>query len=273
MKKSNFLTLLLFAVLIIAVIIFSFFTKQNKKDNLDDDISEKSSYTESTDLPTENTSDMQSTLISGENENNSQPEPDTADKPVVSKTSLFIGDSRTVGIMEYSGLADTDFFCNVGMNVFNAVKDTVSVPNVGKITLNELLVNKKYGKIYVMLGINELGYNTDTVIKKYGELLDLIKETQPDAVIFIEANLHVTKDRSDGDNIINNRTIDSFNTEISKLADNKTVFYIDANSLFDDTDGNLSADKTQDNVHLYAKYYAEWGEWICRETEKYVEEG
>lgn len=255
MKKSNLFTLLLFAVLVVSVIVFSFFTKENQKENSDSDVTENSSCIESTDFSSQNT--LSSSIY----------------KPIVNGSSLFIGDSRTVGIMEYSGLDNTDYFCSVGMNVFNAVKDTVSVPKVGKITLKELLINKKYGKIYVMLGINELGYNTQTIIAKYGELLDLIKQAQPDAVIFIQANLHITKARSDSDSVINNRAIDSFNKKISQFADNKTVFYIDANTLFDDTDGNLSADKTQDNVHLYAKYYAEWGEWICRETEKYVEEG
>ena len=54
--------------------------------------------------------------------------------------------------------------------------------------------------------------------------------------------------------VINNTAINSLNSELSKLADGKKVFYIDANPVFDDADGNLSADKTQDNAHLYAKF-------------------
>ena len=30
--------------------------------------------------------------------------------------------------------------------------------------------------------------------------------------------------------------------------------------------------KTSDNAHLYAKYYTEWGEWICKETAKVLKE-
>ncbi|MDD6478252.1 MAG: hypothetical protein PUF48_00330, partial [Oscillospiraceae bacterium] len=53
--------------------------------------------------------------------------------------ALFIGDSRTVGLMEYAGIDGADYFCTVGMSVYNIHKKPVSVPNVGKVTLTELL--------------------------------------------------------------------------------------------------------------------------------------
>ena len=53
---------------------------------------------------------------------------------------------------------------------------------------------------------------------------------------------------------------------MSKLANNKDVFYIDANPVFDDESGNLASDKTGDSAHLYAKYYKSWGDWITTET-------
>ena len=95
---------------------------------------------------------------------------------------------------------------------------------------------------------------------------------QPNAAIFIQAHLHVSKKRSDSDKYINNKNIDRLNSELSKSANGKSTFYIDVNPLFDDKDGNLSLDKTSDNAHLYAKYYTEWGEWICKETAKVLKE-
>lgn len=186
--------------------------------------------------------------------------------------ALFIGDSRTVGMMEYAGLTEANYFCSIGMNVFNIKKNRISVPSVGKVTLEELLSNKKYGKIYIMLGINELGYDFQSIINKYGDLLDFVNGKQPNAAIFIQANLHVSKKRSDSDKYINNKNIDRLNSELSKSANGKSTFYIDANPLFDDKDGNLSLDKTSDNAHLYARYYTEWGEWICKETAKVLKE-
>lgn len=180
--------------------------------------------------------------------------------------ALFIGDSRTVGLYEYSGLNNATFFSSIGMIVYNIQKTTVSIPNVGKVHLNDLLKKKNYGKIYVMLGINELGYDFDKTLSKYDALIKEIKSLQPNAIIFIEANLHVTKSRSDSDKIINNKNINRFNQATKKLSNNKDIFYIDINEVFDDKNGNLRADYTNDNTHVYAKYYKKWGEWLTSKT-------
>ena len=191
---------------------------------------------------------------------------ETKTEPVSMENTLFIGDSRTVGICEYAGLKEADFFATVGMSVYNVFDDTVSVPNVGKITLDKLLQAKSYDKVYIMLGINEIGYKSDQTMKKYAKLIEVVKTTQPDAKIFVQGNLHVAKARSDSDKVVNNEAIDRLNTSISKFADNQQVFYLDVNPLFDDAEGNLDAEKTSDKVHIYAKYYVDWGNWIKEET-------
>ena len=73
--------------------------------------------------------------------------------------ALFIGDSRTVGLMEYGNLENAAFFADSGMSVFSLQTKKISVPETGKVSLEEMLLQKQYGKIYLMLGINELGYN------------------------------------------------------------------------------------------------------------------
>lgn len=180
--------------------------------------------------------------------------------------ALFIGDSRTVGLMEYSKIVEADYFCAVGMSVFNIHDEPVSVPNVGKITLTELLNNKDYNKIYIMLGVNEMGYQFEKILEKYQALISFIKSKEPNANVILLGNLHVTQSRSDSDHVFNNNAINKLNKALSKFADNKEIFYLDANVLFDDENGALSADKSSDNTHLYAKYYEEWGKWIKEQT-------
>lgn len=182
--------------------------------------------------------------------------------------ALFIGDSRTVGISEYGDLNNATFFANPGMSVYNVFDKNVSVPKVGKLKLKDLLTSKQYGKVYVMLGINELGYNITKTLENYKKLLEYIENTQKNAIIYVEANLHVTEEKSKKDKIINNANIDKFNNEISKLADNKKIFYIDINEKFDDKSGNLSSEYTKDNVHIYAKHYKEWSNWLTQNAIK-----
>lgn len=175
--------------------------------------------------------------------------------------ALFIGDSRTEGLKSFGEIKNADFFSSVGMNVYKVFDEKTEVN--GKSTdLESLLKEKKYGKIYVMLGINELGYNRDTTVKKFTDFINTLRSLQKDAVIFIQANIHVGADRSEKDEICNNKNIDLFNTMISELADSESVFYIDINKLFDDESGNLNKVYTSDGTHLYPKYYSVWSDWL-----------
>ena len=202
-----------------------------------------------------------------ESKKNSKHEKQTVGKEYFDD-ALFIGDSRTVGISEYGDLNNAIFFANTGMSVYNVFEKNVSVPQVGKLKLEQLLTYKKFGKIYIMLGINELGYNQEKTLKKYKDLLKFIQEKQSNAIIYIEANLHVTAERSNKDKTINNININKINNEISKLADNEKIFFIDVNEKFDDENENLSSNYTYDNVHIYAKYYKEWSDWLSQNAVK-----
>lgn len=184
--------------------------------------------------------------------------------------ALFIGDSRTVGLMEYSGL-ESDFFASVGMSVYNVEDEEVSVPNVGKVTLDQLLSNREYDTIYLMLGINELGYDMDQTVNVYGKLVEDISKSQPNAKIMIQANLHVTQEKSRNHDYITNERIDEFNDKTAGLADGKNIFYLDANHKYDDEDGAMSPEVTSDGAHLYAKYYEQWGTWIKEESQRMLE--
>ena len=183
---------------------------------------------------------------------------------------LFIGDSRTVGLADYATIENAHFFSAIGMSVYNVGARSVAVPKIGKITLDELLNHKQYDIIYIMLGINELGYAFEKTVAQYEQLVESVKQLQPDAIVILMANLHVTSERSKTDKYINNPAIDRFNNATARLADTKTVFYLDANSLFDDKDGNLDKGKSADNAHLKAKCYVQWADWLKNETSEII---
>lgn len=181
-------------------------------------------------------------------------------EPAAMNDALFIGDSRTVGISLYTKL-EADFFAATSLNTSTALSKTVEVKGFGSTTLANLLKNRKYGKIYIMLGINEIGSKPEALMERYNKVVSLVRSEQPDAALFIMANMHVSASHR-----IDNDAIDRFNALCSKLADNKKIFYIDINTVFDDANGALAASRTSDGVHLYSKEYAEWGRWIAEQT-------
>ena len=266
MKKSNIITFVLLLVVTAGVLIYAVCSGHDKPATVPTD--------EPTEIPTQEvkpTDTLKPTKsVETKPAETKAPKPSKDLTPVSLNDTLFVGDSRTVGIREYSGLKGADFFCSVGMNVFDVTGESLSVDGVGNVTLSQLLSKKQYSKIYIMLGINEVGYPHSSVVDKYSKVLDLIKEKQPNASIIIEANLHVSKSRSDSDKVVNNAAINDLNTKLSALADGSKVFYIDANTIFDDASGSLSSDMTSDGTHLYAKYYPTWVEWISTETAKYI---
>ncbi len=266
MKKSNIITFVLLLVVTAGVLIYAVCSGHDNPATAPTD--------EPTEIPTQEvkpTDTLKPTKpVETKPAETKAPKPSKDLTPVSLNDTLFVGDSRTVGIREYSGLKGADFFCSVGMNVFDVTGESLSVDGVGNVTLSQLLSKKQYSKVYIMLGINEVGYPHSSVVDKYSKVLDLIKEKQPNASIIIEANLHVSKSRSDSDKVVNNASINDLNTKLSALADGSKVFYIDANTIFDDASGSLSSDMTSDGTHLYAKYYPTWVEWISTETAKYI---
>ncbi|MCR5306080.1 MAG: lipase [Oscillospiraceae bacterium] len=177
------------------------------------------------------------------------------------KDALFIGDSRMVGIASYAPFDGANYFATVGLATYKIgnAKSEVDQKGTG---FNSLLSSKTYGKVYIMLGINEIGNDRTATMKKYADLVNTIKTAQPNAIIYLCANLHVTAKRSAKGDSINNQNINSFNAAVKNLCDNSTVYYLDINPQFDDESGCLRSDYTNDGVHPLAKYYKLWAEWF-----------
>ncbi|MCM1133058.1 MAG: GDSL-type esterase/lipase family protein [Ruminococcus flavefaciens] len=173
--------------------------------------------------------------------------------------ALFIGDSRTVGIKEYGTLKNADYFCSVGMSAYQ-----IDDEEIDGITFDEVIDQKQYGKVYIMLGINEVGNDAEVTLTSYRAIVEKIKVHQPNAVIFVQGNLHVSA--SAETDVITNSAIDYLNSKIESLADNKRVFYIDINEVYDDENGCFTESYTSDGVHPLALYYTKWCEWLCEKT-------
>lgn len=174
--------------------------------------------------------------------------------------ALFIGDSRTVGLHDYTDLSEhADFLCETSLTVYKVMEE--SFPGQG--TVEEVLLKGDYGKIYLMVGINELGRGTtEDYMKKYTEVVDKIHELEPDALIFVQGVMRVTEEKGATDAIFNNNNINARNNAIATLADNVQIFYIDMNEGVCDEEGNLNPEYTFDQIHLLGKYNDLWKQFL-----------
>lgn len=179
--------------------------------------------------------------------------------------ALFIGDSRTVGMYEYGGLEDiATFYATTGLTVHKVLgTSAVETAKQQNVTIEEALRENHFAKIYFMLGINEMGTGTvDTFMDKYAQVVEYIKEVQPDAVLYLQGIMKVTAERSAKGDYINNEGIAARNERIAALADDRQVFYLDMNEAVCDANGGLKKEYTGDGVHLKAQYYDLWKEFL-----------
>ena len=180
--------------------------------------------------------------------------------------ALFVGDSRMVGMGEYSGLK-ASCYAYVGLTVYNLLdKAFISLDGSSKtVTLDYALQQKQFGKIYIMVGINEMGTGSpQRFIDTYTAAVQRIRELQPNAVIFVQGILYVTASRSETDEVFSNDKIRMRNAALAGLADGKRCFYIDVNEILSDGNGNLNKDYSWDTCHLKAQYYYLWAEFLMR---------
>lgn len=182
-------------------------------------------------------------------------------KPVeFDSTVAFIGDSRTQGLIMYNGLKEVQDYSYIGLMVDTAItKEFVQTQDGKKITLLQDMKNKNIKSVYIMLGLNELGWSYPQVFKiKYKELINEIKKIQPNCKIYIQSIIPMTKSKSDNDEIFNNKNVEKFNKLVKEVAKEENVTYLDVKSTLVDSQGYLPEEASMDGVHLDIDYCEKW---------------
>lgn len=176
--------------------------------------------------------------------------------------ALFIGDSRTVGLRDYARLGKADYFCSVGMSVFDVLDAVESDVNFYKTDLEGLLRQKNYNKIYISLGLNDCEAPFDLLMDAYASLLRTVREEQPNAVIILQSMITLGRKKAASEwyfAIDNLKLVDG---GVRDFADGKRVLYIDPNTHFADEEGYLPDEKSRDGCHFDIAGYQEWAQWI-----------
>ena len=180
--------------------------------------------------------------------------------------AVFIGDSRMRSLELYSGLDNATFLATTGMSIWRIWKTPVYPSGTFNETkIQDYLKDHKFKKIYIKLGINELGTGTaSSFAEEYKEVLDTLMELQPDAIIYVQSIMRVSRKKDAKKTYINNAEIDKRNAELKKLCDNKKIFFLDENTCDDicDENGYLREEITFDGVHLNAKNVYVWVDWL-----------
>ena len=176
--------------------------------------------------------------------------------------AAFLGDSRTEGFHLYSGLKAGAYYYSVGATVESVFSKKVETP-AGKMPLLDAMAEEDFGKIYVMLGVNELGWSkTETFHDQYAKVIDRLRSDHPDAEIILQSILPVSAKQEKKKTYVNNGRIAAYNEVIFQLAEEKDCALVDAAEAVTDENGCLRAAWSPDGVHLNIKGCQAWLEYL-----------
>lgn len=187
--------------------------------------------------------------------------------------AVLIGDSRTDGLRLYSGIRGADILCYKGLSVFEVMSDKPVVQTKdGMKGVLQVLEEKQYAKVYISLGINELGYNDDQgYADTYAVMVDRIRELQSDADIYLQLLIPINSQKRQETGqpyYVTNKQIGIYNDILRNIAVEKQVYLLDPGEVFTDENGELFYDASSDGIHFYRNGYVRWYEYLKNHTVK-----
>ena len=170
------------------------------------------------------------------------------------RDAVFIGDSRMEGFRNTSGITQGTFLTSVGMSLSDISNTKVSSPD-GEITVYQGLSGRQYGKIYLMLGTNDLGYYPWEAFKDNAEeVLEQFHELQPNAMIYVCGVIYVEGQKISTD-YVNNDNVRKVNGYLLEACEDLSYcYYLNLNEIFSNGYGALIDGATADGVHLQPQY-------------------
>ena len=184
--------------------------------------------------------------------------------------AAFVGDSRTDGFMLYSGIGTGENLAANGVSIFKLAERKSLTIDGEKYTPLEALALKQYGKVYIALGVNELGYNNDKgYYEKFCAAIDEVRRVQPNAVIYIQGLIPVNEAQylaATGHDYLTNDHLRIYNQLMQQVAEEKKVAYVNVYEAFADENGSLPEGDSRDGVHLYKESCQRWLEYLRTHT-------
>ncbi len=182
----------------------------------------------------------------------------------------FIGHSQVVAMGMYFHFQQTDYLAEVGFTAPDMLVHKGFHRHNGRYgSLLRLLQSNSYGKVYVMLGINDVSTHANR-IEEFKEpmrkILDIVKETQPNAKLYLISLAPVG--RSASYKVIYNPEVTTlYSQAVKDLSREYDAEYIDLYRLLSDGEGYMYDEySVNDGIHIVPKAYEMLEEYFKTHT-------
>lgn len=181
--------------------------------------------------------------------------------------AVFLGDSRTEGLELFGGLRHGVYYWARGMTVFRADDEEYRIASIDgeQYTLLGALQKRSFDAVYIMIGVNELGYSAERYEAGLSALVDKVVAAQPEAVVYLQLmpplNEAICRANSLAD-YYNNDKLRSFNKAIQRVAAEKKVALLNTAEVYTGADGQLPAELSLDGYHFVYGAYSLWADYL-----------
>ena len=183
------------------------------------------------------------------------------------ENAVFLGDSRTEGLELFGGLKYGTYYWARGMNVFRVDDEKYKIVSIDgeDFTLVGALGQRSFDSVYIMIGVNELGYPAESYESGLSNLVEEVLAAQPEAVVYLQIMppLNDAMCRANGlAGYINNDNLQKFNEAIQRVATEKKVALLNTAEVYAGEDGQLPRELAFDGCHFAVTAYTPWADYL-----------
>ncbi|MCL2322661.1 MAG: GDSL-type esterase/lipase family protein [Oscillospiraceae bacterium] len=168
--------------------------------------------------------------------------------------AVFVGDSVSQGLRNYVAYAkDTlgidyfgkaEYLTALDFGSYNALQgNCLPVYKGEKIPVEDNIAQMDVKKVYILLGLNDIYLDTDTVVKNYQEFINLILAKKPGLDIIIESVTPITRFEESNPNkdnpYLTRANVNALNAAYKKMADKNGYYFLNVGSAVVDSEGYL----------------------------------
>lgn len=173
--------------------------------------------------------------------------------------TIFIGDSRTNGMVNFSFINRNNAYAIDGANHQTMRTNRfLTMSSTGrKLTIAEAIGVVKPVRMIVSFGINGVGFmGEEKFFTEYAALLDELKAASPDSILVVQSILPVSQTREAEDNRLTNAVINTYNQRLKALTLEKGGRWLDTANLLKNSQGSLNAIyDSGDGLHFNKRAY------------------
>lgn len=172
---------------------------------------------------------------------------------------VFIGDSVSVMLQYYcastKALGNAKFLCAGSLSATNAlwpVSDQSVHPTYQgkKMLVEDGVAASGAKKVYIMLGINNIGYGVTRARDDMVLLIDRILQKAPGCQIYIQSVTPMAETSTIVTNMLNNEKIKEYNNAMLTLCEENGWYFVNVSEVFRDENGFLPSEDCSDNYSM-----------------------